>query len=123
MHAAVDLESIVVEVRHVVVIEVDGHRTAVPFVLRRVVWSVNSMGTVRVSVGLNVDPVMEIRDVVICDDVTGPVKSDGSVRRHYRRELLTVDTVEWHPEGPIPSKEVFGIVTANEVIICDVEVG
>ena len=105
VHAAVGLERVVVKVGHVVVVEVDRDRPPVPVLLRRILRPVDRRArAVRVAVGLDVDAVVEVRDVVVGDDVARAVDLDGDVRRHHRRKLLPVDAVELRPEVAAPSR-------------------
>ena len=120
---AVGLERVVVEVRHVVVVEVDRDRPPVPELLRRILRAVGGGRAVRIAVGLDVDAVVKIGDVVVGDDVAGAVDLDGHVRRHHRRKLLAVDAVELAPElRARPADHVIRIVAADERVVGDVEV-
>src|SRR5712692_3360227 len=90
--------------------------------LRWIAGAVDGVRAVRVSVGFNVDSVVEISDIVVSDDVTGAIKPHGGVRRQLRREFLTVDAIELGPEVSDPSEEMFRIVPAHEIAVGDVEV-
>ena len=76
VHRAVDLEGVIVKVRHVVVVVVDRDRTAVPELARRIVRALNGVRAIRIAIGLHIDAIMEIGDIVVGDDVTLAVDLD-----------------------------------------------
>src|SRR5258708_28384907 len=122
VHAAIDLEGIVVKVRHVIVVVINRNRTSVPVFPGWVVGTVDGMRAVRISVSFYVDPVVEISDIIVRNDVTRSVKPDRCVRGKDGREFLTVDPSELCPEVSDPSKEMIRIVPAYEIAVGDVEI-
>ena len=126
VHAAVGLDRVVVAVRDVVAVEVDRDGAPVPVLARRILRPVRDAGArcdgaVGIAVGLDVDAVVEVRDVVVRDDVPGPVKLHRDVRRHRRREDLALDAAELDPHVAGPADQVIRIVAADEVAVRDVE--
>ena len=78
---------------------------------------------VGIPVGLHVDPVVEVGDVVVGHDVAGPVELHRDVGRHHRRMHLAVDAVEPPPQGRVgPSDQALRVVPAVEPVVGDVEV-
>src|SRR5258708_1359019 len=122
MHAAINLEGIVVKIRHVVVVEIYRYRPPVPVLFRWIVGAIDGMRAVRVSVSLNVDPIVKVSDIIVSDDVPWSVETDRCVRRKLGREFLTVHSIELGPESPNPSKEVIRIIPSQEIAVGDVEV-
>ena len=124
VHAAIGLERVVVKVRHVVVVEIDRHRPPVPVLLRRILRSVGRGRTVRVAVGLDVDAVVKIRDVVVGDDVPRAVDLHRNVGRHLRWETSARSRRrKLRPEvRPVPADDVIRIVSADEPVVGDVEI-
>ena len=126
VHAAVGLDRVVVAVRDVVAVEVDRDGAAVPVFARRILRPVGDAGArgdgaVGVAVGLDVDAVVEVGDVVVRDDVARAVELDGDVRRHRGREDLAVDAAELRPHLAGPADQVLRIVAADEHAVGDVE--
>src|ERR1700730_19183713 len=117
VHTAVDLEGVVVKIRHVVVVEIDRDRPSVPELFGRIVRPVDSVRAVRIPVRFNVDSIVEIVDIVVRNHVTRSVKPDSSVGRQLGWEFLTVDSIELRPEVSNPPEEVFRIVPAHEIAI------
>ena len=122
VHAPVHLDRVVVSIGDVVVVDVDRHRPPIPELARRIRRPVVRVRSVRHAIHLGVDAVVEIRDVVVGDDVAGAVETDRRIGGHDRREDLAVDAVELFPEGAVPAGQVPGIVPAEEDAIGDVEV-
>ena len=96
VQAPVGLDRVVVGVGDVVVVEVDRDRTPVPVLAGRIPGAVGGSGSGRhaavgVSVGLDVDAVVEVGDVVVGHDVPGPVDLHRHVGGHDRGMDLTVD--------------------------------
>jgi hypothetical protein len=91
VQAAIDFDGIVVKVRQVVVIEINGDRTAVPVLPWRIVRAVDGMRAVRVAIRLDVDAIVEVGDVVVGDDVAPdrttepPYRTRGPAGRSARR--------------------------------------
>ena len=88
----------------------------------RIVRAADRRRAVRIPVRLRIDAVVEIRNVVVRDDVSGAVHLDRDVRSHHRRELLSVFAVELPPELARPADDVIGIVPSDEVVVGNVEV-
>ena len=122
VHASVDLEGIVMEVGHVVVVVVDGYRPAVPILLGRILRTIDGSGSVRVAIRFRIDAIVEIRHIVVRDDVPGAVHLHGDVRCHLRRKHLPFHAGELRPEISGPADHVLGIVSSYEIVVGDVEV-
>src|SRR5260370_38461436 len=60
VHAAIDLEGVVMKVRHVVVVEIYRNRPPVPVFLRWIMGAVDRMRAVRVPIRFKVDPIVEV---------------------------------------------------------------
>src|SRR4029077_3800688 len=110
------------KVRQVVVIEIDGNWTTVPELSWRIVGPVDGMRAVRVSVGLDVDAIVEVGDVVVGDDVPRTVQPNRRIGREDRRENLAVDAVELRPERADPSQQMRRVVAAEKIIVRDIKV-
>src|ERR1700692_3399554 len=65
VHASVDLESIVMKVRRVIVVVVDGDGPPVPILFEWIVRTIDRVRPVWVSIGLDIDSVVEIRNIVV----------------------------------------------------------
>ena len=106
VHAPVHLDRVVVGVGDVVVVDVDRHRPPIPELARRIRRPVVGVRAVGHAVHLGVDAVVEVRHVVVGDDVAGAVEADGGVRLHDRRKLLTLHAAELLPEGAVPADQM-----------------
>ncbi len=84
--------------------------------------TIHGVGAVRVSIRLDVDPVVKISHIVVCDHMARAVEPDGRIRGESRWEFLTVHSTELCPEGANPAEEVIRIVPADEITIGDIEV-
>src|SRR6185369_9759694 len=110
------------EVRHVVVVVVDGYGPAVPILLGWILRTSDGGGTIRVAVRFHINAIVEIRYIVVSDDMPGAVHLHGDVRRHLGRKHLPFHTGELRPEIAGPRDHMLGIVTAHEIVVRDVEV-
>ena len=128
VHAPVGLDRVVVGVGDVVVVDVDRDGTPVPVLPRRILGTLghprcgreNSVG---ISVGFHVDPVVEVRDVVVGHDVSGSVNLHRHVGGHDGGMDLTVDAVKLPPElRVVPADQALWVVSAVEPVVGDVEV-
>src|SRR5436305_12770946 len=63
MHAAVDLEGVVMKIGHVIVVKVDCDWPPVPILSGRIMRAIDCMGPVRVAVCLDMNSGVEIRYV------------------------------------------------------------
>ena len=128
VQAPVRLDRVVVGVGDVVVVEVDRDGTPVPELARRILRTVGHPrsgrdASVGVPVGLHVDPVVEVGDVVVGHDVSGAVELHGHIGRHDGGMDLTVDAVEPPPERRVaPADQALRVIPAVEPVVGDVEV-
>ena len=122
VHAAVDFERVVVKVGQEVVVEIDADRAQVPHVTGWIRRPALGGRPVRIAVGLDVDAVVKVGDVVVGDDVAGTVDLHRHIGRHGGRKFLAVLTVEGLPHRAGPADHPFGIVAADEDVVGDVEV-
>src|SRR5437762_5441555 len=128
MHAAVGLDGVVVRIRDVVVVEVDRNRPAIPIFSRRIFRPIRNVGaggdgSVRVSVCLYIDAVMEISNVVIRNNVTWPIELHSNIRSHFGRKDLSVDAIKSSPElWTRPTDEMIWVVPSIKPVVRDVEI-
>lgn len=77
------------KIGHVIVVVIDRNRPPVPVLPRRIAGPIQRMRTVRVTVGFDVDAIMEI-----CDNVARTVKPDrrvGSEDVSYYRPSFAIN--------------------------------
>ena len=123
VHRTVDLHGIVVEVGHVVVVVVDGDGTPLPELARRIERAVQRIRAVRIAIGLHIDAVMEVGDIVVGHDVAAAINAHRGIGIQGGREFLAHHAGKLFPEIARPALQEARIVTADKGVVQYGEVG
>ena len=123
VHGAIDLEGVVVEVGHIIVVIVDRHRAVIPVCTGRIKGPLHRVRAVRVSVSLHINAVVEVGDIIVCNDMALAVNPHRRIGLERHRKTLPVNEIELIPEViAVPTLQMIGVIAADEIIVGDIKI-